>query len=283
MGDVRRANPTFERLVNSRLHALIDILKDNNGTAALVRQALLALNPAAVAKYREAIWYLQATYPGLVRDVLPMGPLEKTNAARYSRTVLPLSYDPSLRPPRLNQPPSAWLNQSIEQWLLTALGTKGILLIHLSGFHNNSMTQVFSGRRVVDHINSVLRIGRLCGCDLLCLYMGGNPVCNELRDSANAFEARKTDLFIHPEHMGGRSLVYRNFANTHNNVIVMGFDANICVNANLFGCPERMPDGSFVPPLTSMTNVITSRAVLVTLGLIYPFDNRGEYGVLNGQ
>ncbi|MCP4109521.1 MAG: hypothetical protein GY749_29030 [Desulfobacteraceae bacterium] len=74
MGDVRCANPTFGRLINSRLHALIDILKDNNGNAAQVRQALRALNPAAVAKYREAIWYLQATYPGLVRDVLPMGP-----------------------------------------------------------------------------------------------------------------------------------------------------------------------------------------------------------------
>ncbi|MCP4109522.1 MAG: hypothetical protein GY749_29035 [Desulfobacteraceae bacterium] len=157
------------------------------------------------------------------------------------------------------------------------------MLIHLSGFDDESMTQVYKGRRVVDHINSVLRIGRLCGCDLLCLYMKSNPVCNELRDSANAFEARKTDLFIHPKHMGGCSFVYRNFANTHNNVVVMGFDANICVNANLFGCPEKMPDESFVPPLTSMTNAVTSRAVLVTRGVIYPFGHQGEYGVLIGQ
>jgi len=156
------------------------------------------------------------------------------------------------------------------------------MLIHLSGFQP-PMNDIFNGRRVVGHMNSVLRIGRLCGCDLLCLHMEGNPVCNELEDAANAFEGRKTDLLVHPEHMGGRSMVYRNFAATHNNVVVMGFDANVCVNANLFGSPERMPDGSFIPPLTSMTNVVTSRAVLVTAGQIFPFDNQGEYGVLNLQ
>ena len=77
--------------------------------------------------------------------------------------------------------------------------------------------------------------------------------------------------------------MYRTFAAAHNNVVVMGFDANICVNANLFGSRETMPDGSFIPPLTSMTNVVTSRAVLATTGAIYPFHNQGEYGVLNGQ
>jgi hypothetical protein len=63
----------------------------------------------------------------------------------------------------------------------------------------------------------------------------------------------------------------------------MGFDANICVNANLFGSPEKMPDDSFVSPLTSMTNVVTSRAVLVTGGQIVPVNNDAEYGVLNLQ
>jgi hypothetical protein len=282
MADVRRANPTFEHWVKSDLRPLINVLEDNNGNAVQVQHALRELSTAKVAKYRDAIWYLQATYPGLVPQTLPMGALEKTNAAKYTRTVLMPNYDPSIIPPRRNRPDSIWLNQTIEQWLLTTPGTKGILLIHLSNFQQ-PMNQVYSGRRVVDHMNSVLRIGRLCGCDLLCLYMQGNPVCNELADAANAFEARKTDLRVHPQHMGGRSEVYRNFANQHNNVVVMGFDADVCVNANLFGSPERIPDQSFVKLLTSMTNVVTSRGVLVMTGVIYPAGNQGEYGVLNEQ
>ena len=109
-----------------------------------------------------------------------------------------------------------------------------------------------------------------------------NPVCAELQATANAFEGRKRDLHITPEHMSGCSAIYRNFAANHDHVVVMGFDADVCVNANLFGAPEEMPDGSFVPPLTSMTHVVTSRALLAMQGQIFPFDNRGEYGVLNG-
>lgn len=282
MDDVRQANPHFERWVRSSLRPLINVLRDNNGTAVQVQQALQNLPANKVAKYREAIWYLQATYPGLAAMTLPMGDLGKTQAAEYTQTAVPLNYDPSARPPRRNRPHSAWLNQSIEQWLLTAPGTKGILLIHLSDYQA-PMDEDFNGRRVVDHINSVLRIGRLCGCDLLCLYMQGNPVCAELADAANAYGQSKTDLLIAIHHMGGRNPVYRNFAATHNHVVVMGFDANVCVNANLFGSPELMPDDSFVPPLTSLTNVVTSRAVLVTEGQIFPFDNQNEYGVLNLQ
>lgn len=282
MADVRRANPHFERWVQSSLRPLINVLRDANGTAIQVQQALLNLPADKVAKYRDAIWYLQATYPGLAPMTLPMGNLGRTQAARYRRAPLAHNYDPGARPPRRNHPQSAWLNRTVEQWLLRTNHSRGILLIHLSDFQP-PMNDVFNGRRVVDHMNSVLRIGRLRGCDLLCLYMHGNPVCAELADAANAFGASKTDLCIANQHMGGSSPIYRTFARTHHNVVVMGFDANVCVNANLFGSPELMPDNSFVPPLTSLTNVVTSRAVLVTDGVIYPPNNQQEYGVLHMQ
>src|SRR5262249_14805116 len=128
MAEVRRANPNFERFVRSDLHALINILKDNNRTAVQVQNALLALAPDKVAKYRDAIWYLQATYPGLAAMTLPMGDLGKTQAARYTQTLLPQNYDPGARPPRRNCPNSTWLGQCVEQWLLTTPGPKGILL-----------------------------------------------------------------------------------------------------------------------------------------------------------
>src|SRR5947199_4799762 len=161
MADVRRANPTFENWVKSDLRPLIGVLEDNNGNAGQVQRALQALSAARVAKYRDAIWFLQATYPGLLPMMLAMGALGKTNAARYTRSALPANYDPSTRPPRRNRPLSAWLNQSVEQWLLTAGGTKGILLIHLSTFQRPAMNEGHNGRRVVDHMNSVRRIGHL--------------------------------------------------------------------------------------------------------------------------
>jgi hypothetical protein len=35
-----------------------------------------------------------------------------------------------------------------------------------------------------------------------------------------------------------------------------------------------------VPPIVSVTDVVTSRAVLVCNGPIYPVNHQGEYGVL---
>jgi hypothetical protein len=34
------------------------------------------------------------------------------------------------------------------------------------------------------------------------------------------------------------------------------------------------------PPLTTFTNVVTSRAVLITTGTIYPKKNQGQWGCL---
>lgn len=284
MADVKRANSHFERIVKSSLRPLNTLLQNPASTAVQVRNAIQALPAAKTAKYRDALWYLMATYPGFNAINLPVGLHGQgtTNTALYTQTALPLNYDPSTRPPRRNRPPSAWQNMSAEQWLLSTGGTIGILLVHLSGFQN-AMNNLFNGRRSVDHMNSVLRIGRLVGADLLCLHMEGNATCPQLSEAAGAYGGNKTDLHITPQHMGGRSQVYRNFAANHNHVLVMGFDANICVNANLFGSPEKMPpNNDFVPPLTSLTNVTSSRALLVSNGVIFPFDNQGEYGVLNG-
>src|SRR5205807_3113521 len=111
MADVRRANPTFEGWVKSDLRPLIRVLEDNNGNAGQVQLALQALSAAKVAKYRDAIWYLQATYPALAPMTLALGALGKTHAARYTRAMLLANYDPGARPPRRNRPASAWLNQ----------------------------------------------------------------------------------------------------------------------------------------------------------------------------
>ena len=50
---------------------------------------------------------------------------------------------------------------------------------------------------------------------------------------------------------------------------------------NGFGSDEKNPDDSWVRPVTSLTNVVTSRAVLWSTGDLGSAGTRGEYGVLN--
>ena len=65
-------------------------------------------------------------------------------------------------------------------------------------------------------------------------------------------------------------------------IVVMGFDSDICVRANMFGSQEYAANPvvgmSSLPPLTSQADVVTSRALLVTVGTV----NGAEYGVLSG-
>lgn len=282
MALVKAANPTFERWLPSQLRPVIELLKSPTGAPAQVQAALARITPDRVTKYRDALWFLQATYPGLQRQRLSMTGVLKSNAAMYSRTLMTAAYAPDARPPVRIRPHSQFMGMPIEQVMLIIGGPVGIVLIHLSTFEKN-MSDVIDGRMVVDHMNSVLRIGALCGADLLCLHIAARPVCDELELQAGAFGGRRTNLFVKDGHMGGHDARFRHFAEWHQHVVVMGFDANICVNANLFGAPEHLPDGQFVPPLISMTNVVTSRAVLVTDGAIFPPSGQGEYGVLNGQ
>jgi hypothetical protein len=85
--------------------------------------------------------------------------------------------------------------------------------------------------------------------------------------------------------MGAADSSFREFVTAKDNCVVMGFDGTICVHANIFGSPEYLPgkEKKPVPPLITLTNVITSRAVLVTSGGLYPKDwSQKEYGVLHG-
>jgi hypothetical protein len=84
--------------------------------------------------------------------------------------------------------------------------------------------------------------------------------------------------------MGSANQAFRDFASTKDNCIVMGFDGTICVYANIFGCAEFNETEPAVPapPLISLTNVITSRAVLVNDGVLYSKGSTARpYGVLD--
>lgn len=274
---VRIRDIGFRRSTSS-LRRLIAILEDANGTAAQVQAALIALPTAKGNKYKEALYYLQRTYPLLAANSLRLGPLGKTTAARFQRTAAPVGYNPGF--PNLDRVVSVnfLLNQNVEQFLLTAPLTTGIFLIHLSTFIAN-MNDPFNDYRVVEHMNAALRIGWERGLDLCVLYQNNPPVCAELIGEVNSF-AHRQDIHVHPQHMGGNDNNFVNWANAHDPIVVMGFDASVCVRANLFGASEQLPGGGYVPPLITYADLITSRAVLVTNGPITPFNHRGEWGVL---
>lgn len=279
---VRAANSTFERVKTSSLRPLIAVLQSATGNAAQVAAAVTALPLAKALKYKTALYFLQGTYPGLAAGTVQFGPLGKSNAARFTQTAMPAAFNPALPAQDRVVAASAFLNQTVEQFILSAPVPPGIILIHLSAWIPN-MNDVFEGAKVVDHMKSVLRVGLDNGCDLCVLYQNAPVVCPQLDAEVNAFLPR-TASHVHPQHMGARNANFRAFAATRPTVIVMGFDASVCVRANIFGSPERMPPGTpaaaWVAPIVTLTDVVTSRAVLVTSGNITPIAHRGEYGVL---
>jgi hypothetical protein len=282
MARVNAANPTFERHKNSSLHSLIAVLSNPAGNAVQVINALAAIPISKTKKYKNALYYLVSNYPGVAPFHLNLGvaiPGNKANAAMFTQTALPPVYAPG--PPAVQKVValSAFLNQTVEQYLIANPGT-GIVLIHLSQFQPN-MNDLFDGARVVDHMKSALRVGLDNNADICVLYQMAPPVCPNLQAEVNAYPAaRRTLALVHPQHMGMRDINFQAFVNNHPDIVVMGFNASVCVRANMFGAPEQMPAGGWVPPLVTRANLITSRAVLVTGGNIAPLGHQGEYGVL---
>lgn len=82
--------------------------------------------------------------------------------------------------------------------------------------------------------------------------------------------------FIHEpgHHSGFFNIRFGAFLAGHDAVVVMGFDADACVQANMFGTPDRMPDGTLPPAPVNKVSVIASRPLQTTTGTI----NTAEYG-----
>jgi hypothetical protein len=274
---VRIANRAFRRSTSS-LRNLISILESATGTAGQVQAALAQLPTQKANQYKDALYYLQRTYPALAPNSLHLGALGKTAAARFARTALPVPYNPAAPVMDRVVPNSIFLNQNVEQFLLTAPVNTGVLLIHLSTFIGN-MNDTFNNWKVVDHMNSALRVAWERNLHLCVLHQNNPPVCSQLIAEVNSF-ANSYLAHVHPHHMGGHDANFITWAQNHDPIVVMGFDACVCVRANLFGSPEVLAAGGFVAPLITYADVVTSRAVLVTNGAINPVNHRGEWGVL---
>jgi hypothetical protein len=290
---VHTANPTYERRVRSSLHNLVKILNDAMGNPNQVCNAIAALPADKVNKYIDALYYLLATYPGLPADActhLHLGPLGKTNAVKYRRTPVPGNFNPvgqqNLRV--FVKPQSKSLNRTVEQFILEHSANTSVILIHLSEADVAGMDTTFNNRSTLTHICSVLRVARLMNCPICALTMKANAVClpmqKEFDNFSNSVTVREPN-----SHVGSIHARFRNFARNRRNMVVMGFDACICVFANVFGANERMApryqddQPPYRPPLVSLANIIMSRATLATgrdIAVQTPSYGQEEYGPL---
>lgn len=203
-----------------------------------------------------------------------------SEAVFFNRMPITSEYQPDLRPPKRLHSTSVRLGMKVEDYV-SITDNVGILLIHLSEAVKGINT-AYDRKKSIEHIACVLRISIKYGRDIAILHQKLPMVMPELQPCIKNYE-KITAIYQPTSHMGGNDVAYQKFARSHRSVVVMGFDANICVFANIFGCPETSPTGqSWTAPLLSMSSVVTSRAVLIYDSPLYPVNYNGEYGILAG-
>lgn len=292
MGNFRNfvavANPNFERWKRSSLRPLIAVLENQAGTPRQVVDAIADLPQADTKKYRDPLHYVLATYPGLPQnaaDFMNIGVIPHTNAARYLRTPMPPNFHPfGQQADRVYvQPPSAFTNRTLEQFILSNRRRTGVVMVHLSDDDDAGMDTDFDGRTCLAHMHSVLRVARWCGLPLSALSMNPNRYLNPILNAEFIQCPNRIATTELATHTGTHIQAFRQFAERHENLVVMGFDASVCVFANVFGANDKLPDLNFRPPLVTLANVVMSRAALATAGPIQiqtPTFGVGEYGPL---
>lgn len=286
---VRAANPGFNR-PRSSLDGLIGVLESAAGTGTQVCNAVAGLPIAKTKRYIDALYYLLSTYAGLPANPaanMNLGTLNETEAVLYTQTPMPATFQPS--GPQATRvfctPPNAAQGMTLEQFLIDNRANTGLILIHLSGVVNGMNNKIFNDRSCLTHMTSVLKVARLCNVGLCVLTMDNtSDVCVPMRAEYNQYPA-STRVYEPHHHMGSIDANFTNFATGNTNCVVMGFDAGICVFANVFGADERMGAGPAFPyraPISTLTNVVMSRAGLVTANTVTtvasPTMGQAEYG-----
>lgn len=201
-----------------------------------------------------------------------------TNAIFFNKMPMSPDYSPDSNPPRRLASNHVNLNMDLVNYI-SKNHNVGIMIIHMNS-HIPSANKKINGKSSIRHMIDVLNISKEKQCEIAILHQHMPAVIEEL---GSVIKDYPFITYIHQprSHMGGNSVLYQNFAKKHRSIVVMGFDANICVFANIFGCPEKQPQSNYyTPPLLSMCSVVTSRAVLISDGPIYPVNQQGEWGPL---
>lgn len=280
----------------SALQPLVALLNDPGCTAEKLCLAVEALPPATVAKYGIPLNYVLANFPRLtlsgirVEDVRNQ-PIRQAEAAIFRKSPMPPGFHPDNSKGKgvFVIPPSAFLGMSIVKCLLTDPKDTGLLLIHLGHAKSNGLEERFNGRTTLEYMTSVLRVARLVDCPVTVLSMakdGEEHLCPVLLREFMLVDPPRRLVIHEPKlHTATNNPAMVEFLQRQKRLVVMGFDATICVFANVFGSMERMGglDERLRPPLLTFADVIMSRATLACKGLLdakTPSVGRKEYGPL---
>lgn len=312
MNLARAADPNLDAALNrmrprrSTLKPLVDLLNEDTCSRMKVRKALLGLADKSggtyvtkANKYKEAIYYLERTYPGLEPGFRISVKPRQSEAARFVQTatqpqgqtewkswVNPDTMQAMWSPYCTNftapAPSNAErLGMTVEDYLMQNPQTAVILLIHMQN-PQNDRTILWDGWSAEHHMGMVLDVAQKLLIPLCVLKfpgMIGDPdVYPALAGIVNQFPN-----VVRVSQRAHSCVLDQNFTNLlqggRNTVVVMGFEADICVKANVFGSqqvsevavpqgggPAPAPLPTLVPALVNEANVVTSRPMLLNGG-----------------
>ena len=280
----------FSKFKDSKLLPLIEVLKDPKKKRHDVVDKLVKLQGDKQQKYWKALLYLRESYtPKLPPTPLRGGAkLGKLNAAFFKKnTAKPQDWDKDFSGQKgstelakrigygthlqykyeheIASETNYSLNKTLEQYIIENPSTVAGVLVHL-GEAVPELDVTVEGVTHRNHIISVLNSLANVNAPLICVTFENKPaVCGGgISEAANKCNMLVVEG-IEGQHMGGHDEDFQDFVDDKPNIIMMGFDGDICVGANSFGLSEvNKATGKRVLPVISKANIITSRAVLVT-------------------
>jgi hypothetical protein len=308
----RAVDPTIDTTLTrswgrgSSLKPLVELLGKNNCSVEGIRSALEKLAKTSdktyvtkANKYKSAIYHLELTYRIPANQRVPVFTAKqkkRSNAIRYNRGAT----SPSVKDWQKGDAadPGTWIPKgfnfvspssiqplagTVEDFILRNPAT-GVIIIHLQN-HVPDMDLTYDGFTAVQHINSVLNVARRT-TSALCVLRVTNAaaVCDSILHEYNQFPGKITPLT--QRHSGFNNQDFRNFVTGRANIVLAGFQADMCVHVNMFGGEllartqveiDTRAEPRPASALLTHTNVITSRPLVIGEG--GPI-NRQEYGIL---
>ncbi len=243
-----------------------------------------AVHTSKQLKYREAIAFLENTFPiPLNQRVSAVG--AGVEAIRYLRNpVRPTANfnqgNIDFKSLSLSKSTAQFgLAMTVPEFISKHAANTRLVLIHLGG-HQLDMNSIWDGKTALEHMNLVLDAAiehSLHVCILRDPHTAGrgvsvpspaNGVCDGLRDRVGRIAG--THVWVADggaAHSAFHDAAYEAWVSVAgvNTVVVMGFDADICVRGNVFGISEAALNANpprVVPALINFVDVVTARPLL---------------------
>ncbi|MFC1749675.1 hypothetical protein ACFL2V_12815 [Pseudomonadota bacterium] len=293
MAKVNTADTTFN-LKRSSLNQLIELLSSDACTAQKVVAEISKIKQNKKIKYWDALLHLRMTMDGVGHLILPGGGagLGKCNAALLKKVpVLPTIYTRAWvgeerrgiysGPDKFKmlEPETRYLGMTVEQFIWEHHGKVGIILIHLGKIVEGIDMQM-GGKSCADHINSVLNVAAKKNLKLCALHLFEGNYVNSLLSEAYQKVGQRTTVYRPDKHEGGDIKAFKDFADAHDVCVVMGWDADVCVSANVLGSASFDDSTNrLITPILGRTDVVTARPLIITIGDL----GNEEWGVLRGS